>query len=323
MNNLTRVGVLRGGPSEEYFVSLSSGTEVLKTLKSRGYNPKDIVITKSGVWLDSGREVSPVNALKDVDVVFLALHGTYGEDGQIQKLLQELKIPFTGSSSFASATAFNKDLTKQILLDHDVLMPSHVVVSKNDLKYLDEKVMEILNYLGNDLVIKPIASGSSCGVRLVKTLPQLQSSLVDLLCKYDKVLVEEKISGREATCGVLEKFRAQNIYILPPVEIVLASEYDFFDIDAKYNGTSDEICPGRFTYGEKEKIQTVASLVHNALGLSQLSRSDFIIRDGEVYFLEVNTLPGLTKESLFPKATQAVGLSYTDLIEHLINTATV
>ena len=145
---------------------------------------------------------------------------------------------------------------------------------------------------------------------------ELGQVLETLLKVYDQVLVEKLIAGREATVGVLENFRDQSLYLLPPVEIVPRSE--FFDYEAKYDGNTEEICPGRFSTSEKQHLMDAARMVHHTLGLSQYSRTDFILTDDGAYFLEVNTLPGLTDGSLLPKALDAVGVSFTAFIQHLL-----
>ncbi|MEK7638635.1 MAG: D-alanine--D-alanine ligase [Patescibacteria group bacterium] len=318
-----RVAVVRGGPSEEYEVSLNTGANVLRALSELGYSHKDIVVTKAGDWLETGISRSPEAALQAVDVVFVALHGAYGEDGQIQKILQRNHIPFTGSRAFPSALAFNKALTKEHLKKHKVRMPAHVKVSKSNFTSLKETLHDLEHALGTELFIKPLASGSSHGAKFVPNLQTLSWVLPELLEQYDEVLVEEFIRGREATVGVLQNFRDQDVYVLPVVEIVPPAGEPLFSYENKYSGSTTEICPGRFSYHEKAKLSDAALLAHTVLGCDQYSRSDFIVRNGEVYFLEINTLPGLTSESLLPKAAAAVGLSFNELVRHLVETARV
>lgn len=320
---MKRVAVLRGGPSEEYAVSMRSGASVIETLARGAYVHKDIIITKQGEWLESGLVRTPDQALEAVDVVFLALHGAYGEDGKVQRLLERKQLPFTGSRSLASAIAFNKELTKNKLLSAGVSMPRHYTVSQADIPILSAVVREILLDLGPELFVKPIVGGSSIGARQVPQGAMLEAVLLELLQVYEQVMVEEYIRGKEATVGVLSDFRDQRLYALPAVEIIPPSEDPHFSYENKYNGLTNELVPGRFSYQEKTRLAEVALLVHEALDCKQYSRSDFIVRDGEVYFLEINTLPGLTDQSLLPKAAAAVGLSYHDLIHHLIDTATI
>lgn len=314
----TRVVVLRGGPSAEYDVSMKTGANVLKALDERGYPVKDVVITRKGEWLENGRVRRPEQALEGVDKVFIALHGTFGEDGTLQRLLQTHKIPFTGSNALTSNIAFNKILTKDTLSQHGIKSPKHFKVTKDDIVRLNLLVPELNYALGDELFVKPIAGGSSLGAEYVPNKEKLRTTLNALLKEYDAIMVEEFIRGKEATVGVLENFRGEPHYVLPVVEIVPPADDPIFSYENKYNGRTNEICPGRFSYHEKSKLTDAARLIHEVLRCNNYSRSDFIVKDGEVYFLEVNTLPGLTSESLLPKAAQAVGLSYSELVEHIL-----
>jgi D-alanine-D-alanine ligase len=318
---MKRVAVLRGGPSTEYDVSLQTGSEVLKALRELDYVSKDIVITKSGEWLESGIVRAPEKALDAVDVVFIALHGQYGEDGQLQRLLQRLNIPFTGSNAFASAVAYNKELAKHTLREHGISMAKHRRIVKDDISDVAAEVDAIIAELGTELFIKPIAGGSSIGARYIPHAEALRVTLDEMLPESDTLMVEEFIRGREATVGVLEKFRNEDLYVLPAIEIVPPGGQPFFSYEVKYNGTTQEICPGRFSYHEKSKLSDTAAKIHKLLNCDHYSRTDFIIRDGEVYFIETNTLPGLTAESLFPKAAAAVGLDFKQLVKHLVETS--
>jgi D-alanine-D-alanine ligase len=316
-----RIAVVRGGPSAEYEVSLQTGQAALLALSELGYTVKDIIITRQGEWLDRGYVRTPERALEAVDTVFVALHGEYGEDGTIQKIFERLRIPFTGSRAFPSAMAFNKILTKESLRHHGIKMAEHRRVKSDEVEDIDAEAAAIVNEFGPQYIIKPVASGSSVGTMFVRDAALLPQALCDALSQSGEVMVEEYIRGREATCGVLAGYRGERLYSLPVIEIVPPPEAVFFRHDVKYNGATEEIVPARFTYHEKAQIEELARLVHDELGLSQYSRSDFILKDGKPYFLEVNTLPGLTSESLFPKAMRAVGGDLKQLIEHLIETA--
>ena len=320
---MKRVAVLRGGPSAEYPVSMETGKAVLAALKGLEYSHKDIVISKQGEWLDEGKVKRPEIALEGIDVVFIALHGEYGEDGQVQRIMERLNIPFTGSRSMSSAIAFNKELTKQTLRDHGILMPRHRRFTRDELGTLHDEIDNIYNDVGTELFVKPIANGSSFGAAHIPTKAALLEVLPQLLEKYEQVLIEEFIRGREATVGILHDFRNEARYVLPVIEIVPPNGEPLFSHENKYNGTTEEIVPGRFSYKEKANMADAARIVHEALHCEHFSRSDFIVKDGEVYFLEVNTLPGLTSESLFPKAAAAVGLEFPQLVQHLVETAKV
>jgi len=318
-----RVAVLRGGPSAEYEVSMMTGAGVLQSLRRLNYTAHDVVVSKTGDWIESGFVRRPEHILSTVDVVFIAMHGAYGEDGTVQRICENYHIPFTGSNSFPSRLAFNKDTTKRALQSLPIKLPKHVKVQTDDIPMLDYIISAIDSAFRSEFVIKPVASGSSDGVVMIKDTADLKKAILDTLAVYDSCLVEERIIGTEATCGVLEHYRGESYYILPPVEIVPPSSRDFFDYEVKYNGTTEEICPARFSIDIREKIAAVALHAHKALRLSQYSRTDVIVKGNDVYFLEVNTLPGLTNESLFPKAAAAVGMSYDQLINHLIMTARV
>jgi D-alanine-D-alanine ligase len=320
---MKRVAVLRGGPSSEYDVSLRSGAAVLTALCKLEYPHKDITITKNGDWLESGIVKSPGKALEAVDVIFIALHGEYGEDGQVQRMLQRLNIPFTGSNAFSSAVAFNKELTKHSLKGHGIKMARHRKVDHTSLRNLQAEIDYIAETMQSELFIKPLSSGSSIGARYIGTHAHLRDALSELLELYEAVMVEEFIRGKEATVGVLEDFRDHDLYVLPPIEIVPPNGQPFFSNEVKYSGTTEEIVPGRFSYAEKAALADAAARIHRVLHCNHYSRSDFIVKDEEVYFLEINTLPGLTDESLLPKAAAAVGLSFEELIQHLIETSRV
>lgn len=319
MHQRLRVAVLRGGPSEEYDVSLMTGLGVIAAIDANRYEVIDIVITKAGEWLLRGMVRDPREIFQQVDVVFLALHGGYGEDGTVQRLMDTTGVKYTGSRSFPSAIAFNKVMTKDRMTQHGFKMAQHMVVGKDVLPNLSGAVASIASLFGPRYIVKPIASGSSIGTIFAESTPMLEQALRTALAVYDQVLVEEYVEGKEATCGVVENFRDKKHYALPPIEI--ARPGNVFDYSAKYGGGTEEICPGRFTREEKEEIERLAILAHTELGLSHYSRSDFIVSPKGIYFLEVNTLPGLTSESLFPKALEAVGCSYAEFIEHLLTLA--
>jgi D-alanine-D-alanine ligase len=298
---------------------MKTGASVLASLDTDEYEPIDVVITKSGEWLSGGYTHYPEQILGNVDIAFLALHGTYGEDGTVQRLLDRYAVPYTGSGAYASGIAMHKVLTKDHLRDNDILLAPHMVVTGASLKNIHTVSDSIADMFGPEYVIKPVASGSSVGVTIAKNRHFLPQILARALEHYDEVLVEKKITGKEATCGVVENYRNAELYALPVIEIVPPKSADFFDNVVKYDDTTDEICPGRFTRDEKQVMEDVAKRVHQILGLSQYSRSDFIVSQDGIYFLEVNTLPGLTESSLFPKAIYAVGGTYKDFINHLIS----
>lgn len=315
-----KVGVLRGGPSSEYDVSLKTGASVLQHLDQERYVPVDVFIDRAGVWHMRGIPAEPIRILQGCDVAFNAMHGEYGEDGTLQRLLETSGTPYTGSRALGAALAMNKTATKNVLAKFGIKMPRHQPVQRGaDLATEGER---LFNTMTQPVVVKPASCGSSVCVSIVRDPHAISDALESALSVSPQALVEEHISGSEATCGVLEDFRDEGIYALPPTEIIPPKGHRFFNYEAKYGGESEELCPGRFSHEIKQEIETLARLVHEALGLRHYSRSDFIVHPRRgIYFLEVNTLPGLTEHSLFPKAAEAVGCTFPELIEHLVTLA--
>jgi D-alanine-D-alanine ligase len=313
-----RVGILRGGPSSEYEVSLQTGGSVLKHLPSK-YHKEDILITKDGIWHFRGEPINPLNLRNHIDVAFICLHGEYGEDGQVQKILENIQLPYTGSGSLASAIGMNKVHSKNFLANHDIKMPRHVHVVKGD--DLGDKIREVFLKFAPPYIVKPADRGSSVGLFIVKGVHELPQAIQSCLNRTNSVLIEEFIRGKEATCGVVEKFRGERHYSLYPTQII-PPEKRAYDYDAKYSSDETKIlCPGRFTPEEKYQIARLAVLAHQKLGLRHYSRSDFIVSPRGIFYLETNTLPGLTDHSLIPKAVQASGTAYEDFLDHLVSLA--
>ena len=320
MSNNTIVGVLRGGPSSEYDVSLKTGASVLRNLPEP-YAPADIFISKDGEWHVAGITRAPERALKGIDVVFNALHGEYGEDGKVQQILEEFAVPYTGSGVLSSALAMNKILAKKTFVNNGIKTPYHVTVRREQMN--PSLAREIFMSFPQPSVIKPASGGSSIGVTVAHTIDDLVESLNNAFLYSDSVLIEEYISGREATCGVIDNFREQKVYSLMPTEILDKTDSDIWGYDSKYRNDLHEIrTPGNFSSDEKSQIQAIAKLAHDVLGLRHYSRADFIVHPKRgVYLLEVNTLPGLTETSLFPHALEASGSNLSEFFNHAIQLA--
>jgi D-alanine-D-alanine ligase len=315
----TRVGVLRGGPSSEYDVSLKTGENVLKHL-SRDYDAHDILIDKRGVWHHHGIPRQPHEITPHIDVFLNALHGEYGEDGQVQKILDVHKARYTGSKAFQSAIGMNKAMTRKALKSHDVKMASHILMRPED--YSDARILEIFRTFPQPAIVKPASSGSSVGVTLATSYFDFDNAIRTAFTISPTILIEEYIRGREVTCGVIDNFRGHELYTLMPVEIVKPASNPIFDLKAKYSGESKEVCPADFPGDVTAEVQSLARQIHKALDLSHYSRSDFIVTPKRgVYFLEVNTLPGLTENSLFPLSLTAVGSNVGEFLDHIIKQA--
>jgi len=316
------VGVLRGGPSSEYEVSLKSGASVLQALNQEHFEPRDIFIDRGGAWHMHGVAVDPERALRGIDVAFNAMHGEFGEDGEAQRLLERLGVPYTGSDARTSALAFNKHKTKEAVAKFGVKAPRGILVNPptQDIS-LEDKALHIFRTFPHPVIVKPVIGGSSVGTTIADSYHKLEWALETALKVAPKALVEEYIKGREATVGVIDHFRNEKTYALMPVEIIPPPDKLFFDYEAKYGGRSTERVPGNFTDSEKRQLMDIAKKVHEGLNLSHYSRSDFILSRRGIYFLEVNTLPGLTNESLLPKALNAVGAKLSDFLHHIIDLA--
>lgn len=311
-----RVAVLRGGPSREADISFKTGKNVLDNLPEK-YIPTDVFISKDGGWHIDGVPVSPQKLFENVDVVFNALHGEYGEDGKVQQLMNQFGVKYTGSKALASALGMNKAMAKDFFKKTGLKTPVYVLVKRGD--NLAEKAKEIFRTFPIPAIVKPNGSGSSLGVTIVKTVNDILPAIEEALRHSEYAIVEEFIEGKEATCGVVENFREKTIYPLLPIEIVKPREIGVWGFTEKYSGCAEEKCPGSFSEKEKEMIQNMAMEAHRVLGLRHYSRSDFIVspRRG-VYILEINSLPGLTKESLLPKELEAVGCSFSYFLDHII-----
>ncbi|MBU1046884.1 D-alanine--D-alanine ligase [Patescibacteria group bacterium] len=315
MQTRKKITVLRGGPSSEYEVSLKTGASILKALSDEKYHINDVAITKDNKWFLNGLEKKPADVLNESDLVFNALHGEFGEDGKLQKMLDIFGVPYTGSKNISSALAMNKALAKEEYQKVNIKTPIHIEIDKDNFS-----IAEIFKTFPMPAVIKPIGLGSSVGISIARTGIELDEALQKAFQFADRVMIEEFIGGKEATCGVIDAFRGEDLYTLFPVEII--PESDFFDYEAKYGGGTQEICPGNFSESEKIELQNLAKKAHQALGMRHYSRSDFIIHPKRgIYILETNSLPGLTEESLFPKSLKAVGSSLEEFVEHLISIA--
>jgi D-alanine-D-alanine ligase len=296
-----RIGVLRGGPSSEYEVSLKTGAHVLTHLSE--YNPIDIFISKDGIWHVGGIEKSPERILEHIDVIWNALQGEFGEDGGVQEILEKLNIPYTGSKKFESAIATNKWLVRERAKALGIKTPVSMLVRRTD--KLAEKAKEIFSSLPHPLVVKPVSRGSQ-GIQNINSYNELLSALEEILSKHDAAIVEDYIVGKNASVGIVDNFRDTSIYTFLPIEVTVDSE----------------IVPGNFSEKEKEEMQKVASIVHRSLGLRHFSHSDFVVSPKRgVYFMETNTSPKLTHRSHGPQVLDSMGVSIKEFLQHILKLA--
>ncbi len=290
------ITVMLGGPGAEREISLRSGEGVVRALRSLGHQ-----VT----------EVDPRNGkftlANETHVVFLALHGTYGEDGTVQEVLQKLGVPYTGCDAVASRLAFDKVQTKQRCLAAQVPTAKFLVVES-------DKTPWPMGWQP-PLVVKPVRQGSSVGLQFVERVSEWSAALREALRFDSQLLVEEKISGRETTVGILDD------QPLPVVEVRPKS--GVYDFQNKYTaGRTEYFCPADFDARTTTRIQAAALGAFRAVGGRDYARVDVMVRaNGEPVVLEVNTLPGMTPTSLLPKAAAAVGISYEQLCQRMIDLA--
>lgn len=313
----TVVGILRGGPSREHDVSLATGHAIMASLPRERYTVRDIFIDREGNWHERGLRTTPGKALSNMDVAVIALHGEYGEDGEVQKLLERFGIPYTGSDSFASFEAMHKVMAKEKARAAGIAVPRYEFIER--MEDAEPKVREIIRTYPQPVIVKPPRWGSSVGVSAPAGYQPVHQAVTGLLAEGSHgALVEEFIRGTEATVGIIENMRGEDLYALPAVEIVPPNREPFFTYEAKYSGESQELAPGRFSKPVMDELQDYAKRMHRELGLRHYSRSDFIVSPKGIYFLETNTLPGLTAGSLFPKALASVGIYFSEFLDHLI-----
>jgi len=306
-----RVAVLLGGVSSEREVSLRSGAAVVSALAKLGHEALAVDVSSDGP--------DALDALpRDVDAAFIALHGRFGEDGECQRRLAALSVPYTGSGPAASARAFDKAWTKAILRAAGVPVAKDVLLEwpfrAQDVK---RSVRRAASFAEDGLVVKPTREGSSVGVSLCKSLAQASRAAWKARGFEQPVLIEKLVPGRELTVAILGG------EALPPIEVVPALA--FYDYKAKYDpssGTRYRVAPDDLPPGVAERVQGVALAAHQALGCEDVSRVDIRVdAKGEPFVLEVNTIPGLTATSLLPKAAAAVGVSFEELVERLVKRA--
>jgi D-alanine-D-alanine ligase len=313
-----RVGVVRGGPSTEFEVSLKTGQSILSNLPPERYDIRDILIDKSGVWHVRGMPTTPERVFAHTDVIVNALHGAYGEDGTIQHLFDTHAVKYTGSGRLASALGMRKHLAKDYIRRTHIRTAPHRLITKDD--YAEHVVREVFQSFPMPVFVKPASGGSSVATVFAQSFDNLQYGILKALEVDDAALVENFIRGREATVAVVEGFRGEELYVLPPIEIV-PTKNTFFDYDEKYAGHAREVCPAQFPRETTEALMHAARTVHHTLGLRDYSRSDFIVAKDGIYFLEANTLPGLTQASLVPKALEAVGSTLPEFLDHIVGRA--
>jgi D-alanine-D-alanine ligase len=302
------IGVLMGGLSGEREVSFRSGQNCLRALLSRGYR---------AIGIDAVRDIAQRLDDAGVEIAFLALHGRYGEDGTIQGLLEMMGIPYTGSGVMASAVGMNKIASKKVVLGSGILTPDYIEIGPADDAVTAAADAEAR--LGLPVMLKPVEEGSSLGVAKCKDRAELQAAIATARSEFGAVFVERFVAGTEVTVGVLEQFG--HAIALPILELVPHNE--FYDYEAKYTeGMTDFVLPARLAPDVYAEAERVAVAAFSALGCRGYARVDMMVdAAGVPWFVEVNTLPGMTDTSDLPAQARAAGISYEDLVETILLTA--
>lgn len=304
------VAVVMGGPSAEREVSLNTGAAIANALREYGYtNVVEIDLDPRNF----GKQLAESKA----EVVFNAVHGLYGEDGRLQTLLEIREMPYTGSGMIASVSCMDKVITKRMLRDAGISTPACLIVNKKE-SGIKEKIMQRFSL---PVVIKPASQGSSIGVEIVKEENQLDEALANAF-KYSRdILVEEFIGGKELTVSMMQK--DGEVVALPVIHI--APHSGMYDYHSKYTkGATEYICPADLDEETTKKVQEISKQAYEVLGCSGVARADVMLDEvGNGYVLEINTVPGMTATSLVPKAAAAAGISFPELCNIILQSASV
>lgn len=325
-----RVGVIFGGKSGEHEVSLVSASSIINAIDKRKYEVVEIGITKDGRWVVEGKPLAdlkggtpknptsfPPEVLLSLDVAFPVLHGPFGEDGTIQGLFEMLDLPYVGAGVLASAIAMDKATAKRLFRDAGLPVVPHIVLSRSRWEEEPDRALdEIEGALGYPCFVKPSALGSSVGITKVKTRGDLAPA-IKLAFEFDfKVLIEKGIPAREIECSVLGN---EELIVSPPGEVI--PEREFYDYYDKYVGgkTKFEI-PAKLPKEKIEEVRKIARTAYKLIDCAGLARVDFLLdkENGKLYLSELNTMPGFTEISMYPKLLALSGIPYPELIDRLI-----
>ncbi len=323
LNQVKNIGIIMGGYSNEYEISIKSGQVVYETLKD-SYNCYRIYIKEKEWVLEKNNNSYPIDIdnfkiegftnLK-LDCIFNAIHGTPGEDGKIQKYFKDKNIPITGCNSHQSELTFDKIACLNFLSSKGIKVASSISLLKSE--KID--INEIENKIGFPCFIKASNSGSSFGVFKVYDKKEMVHCINSALEVDNKVLIESFIDGREFSIGVISLEGVSKV--LPITEIITSN--DFFDYEAKYEGKAEEITPANITDELESELRILSEKIYNLLKLKGFSRSEFIVNDNGTYYLETNTVPGLTSESILPQQARCAEISLKELFVNAINEAII
>ena len=317
------IAIVMGGYSSEINISMKSGDVVYKSLDKSKYNVYKVFILKEKWYVVENESEFQINrddfsvTILDrkiiFDCVFNAIHGDPGENGVLVAYFDLLGIKHTSAPSYQMAITFNKRDTLSIVKQYGIKTAASVYLNKNDT--IDPK--KIIDKVGLPCFVKPNNGGSSFGISKVYKVENLIKAIEKATEEDSQILIESFLDGVEVSVGVIQ-YKGET-KVLPMTEIV--SENDFFDYEAKYEGKSDEITPARISEVDRQKLEIVAKKIYNILQMKGFSRSEFILVNGEPYFLEMNTVPGMTEESLLPKQAKQANIELSELFDNAIQMA--
>ncbi len=317
------VAVVMGGYSDESVISLRSGQLILKNLDSNKYKTFavhilldgwHVIVNENKLAIDKSDFSFSLNGEKiNFDVILNTIHGTPGEDGHLQAYWELLGIPYSGCSFYQSALTFNKRDTLSVLSKFGIPKAKSIYVTKGE----DISAENIVAELGLPFFVKPNQSGSSLGVSKVNRIEDFEKALEFAFAEDNEILIESFLNGTEISVGVL-KYKGETT-VLGLTEIV--SENDFFDYEAKYLGKSEEITPARLDENTEKLVRDMAKKVYDSLAMSGFTRSEFIVMNGIPHFLEINTNPGLSPQSIFPQQAEYAKINFSDLLDNEVELA--
>jgi D-alanine-D-alanine ligase len=311
---MIKVALIFGGPGKEHEVSLSSAKNILENADRNLFDILEVLITKDKKYQIDNKifdEDFGIEEIKkrEVEVIFPIIHGTYGEDGELQEKLEQVGIKFVGSSSNISSLTIDKNKTNRVLEENGITIPKSKIITKD-------------NHISNftyPVILKPVDEGSSVDLFKFENEIEFNNKIDSVFKNHEEMLVQEFVKGREFTCGVIEK-DSEDVPLIA-TEVVL-TKGELFDYEAKYTtGGCKEITPAEVDSVTMKRLQDVAVTCHKILGCKSISRTDMILKDGDIYVLEINTVPGMTKTSFIPQQAKACGYDMKDLITLLINSA--
>ncbi|MCA9353427.1 hypothetical protein KC842_00965 [Candidatus Nomurabacteria bacterium] len=322
---MLKVAVLRGGPNENYDISIASGESIISALKTHSdIEAQDLFFTKDMNLLWKGRPLRIEDLHKHFDLVWNNLHGFYGEDGKIQTLFENFGVKHTGPGACASASAFHKRIAKDVAKNHSVKTPEYVLIDfspyfidQDEEEIVAKETDKVFRKIAPPWIVKPLSDSFSRGVVLARTLPELAISIARSYESGEDIMVEEYIEGSEFSVGVIDGYRGENYYILPPVKRTSSGKHL----------SHEDVCSGISCHSFKtidensrSELMRVARVVHDALGMKDYSSSDFIVHPKKgVYYLETDALPDLRESSPFRVGLDSVGGTIEDFVKHIVS----